>query len=319
MSVPVAVLPLTSRAVLGGYASVVVAAVLFGAWPSLSKIALEDLHPLTIVVYGQLVPGLLFAPSLRGIRVSSRDRRLVLLTVAAGGVLAPVLYFFGLQRTTASNAVLLSNSESLFTIVLAFLFLRERLAPRGYACVAAMAAGAILVTTDLRFADVGFLEHLVGNLVLLGSALGWALTNTVSTDLLKRMRILPLLAFQLGLGAVLVLPVAVVTGASLSVPLDVIPVLAFLALGGIGAFAILFFHAFRTIGAMRTGSVLSTSALWGLLLALYLFPSEVPGVWQVIGGAVMIAALVALYGWSEARPAAPETLKAATLDGPRSP
>ena len=303
-----------------GYLAVGVAAVLFGTWPSFSKIALEELHPLTIVVYGQLIPGLLFAPTVRGLRLSSRDARLVLLTVATGGLLAPVLYFFGLELTTASNAVLLSNTESLFTVVLAFLLLRERLARLGYACLAAMAVGAFFVTTDLRLGDASFLEHLLGNLLLVGSAFFWALTNTASTHLLKRIRVLPLLAFQLALGSAFVLPFVFASGASLAVPVGVIPVLAFLALGGIGLFAVLFFHAFRTIGAMRTGSVLSTSSIWGLLLALYLFPTEVPGPWQAVGGTMMIAALVALYATSETRPAASdETLKPEASDGPRHP
>ena len=307
-----------------GYLAILAGAVFFGAWPTAAKFALVDLHPLTIVFYTQLIPGLVFLPWARGIRLGRADVRLVAATTIAGAVLGPVLYFYGLERTTASNAVLLSNTESFFTMILAFLLLHERLAPRGYAALAAIAVGAFLVTTELRFGDVTFFDHLIGNVILLASASFWALNNVGSTVLLRRVRILPLLALQLTLGSAILLPIVLATGVSLGVPLHVLPFLLFLALAGIGVFAVLFFYAFRTLGAMRAGAVLTTSALWGVLLALYVFPEQTLSLVQVGGGALMIGALVVLYLLSERAPRSPaaeegETLKAPASDGPDPP
>jgi len=72
---------------------------------------------------------------------------------------------------------------------------------------------------------------------------------------------------------------------------------------------------------MRTGAVLPSSALWGILVALYVFPTDTLSPVQVLGGALMVGSLIAFYilrGPTEAK-AGGETLKPAASDGPDSP
>jgi hypothetical protein len=72
---------------------------------------------------------------------------------------------------------------------------------------------------------------------------------------------------------------------------------------------------------MRTGAVLPTSALWGILVALLLFPNETLSGVQVLGGALMVGALAVFYllrGPSKIGTAG-ETLKPGASDGPDSP
>jgi hypothetical protein len=61
--------------------------------------------------------------------------------------------------------------------------------------------------------------------------------------------------------------------------------------------------------------------LWGILVALYLFPNETLSGIQILGGALMVGALAAFY--ISPRPskaeAAGETLKPDASDGPDSP
>ncbi len=302
-----------------GYVAIVLAAVLYGIWPSLSKLVLAEVHPLVIAFLIQLIPGIGLSPSLRGVRIARSDWKLVLLASLVGAVAGPILYFYGLERTTAANSVLLSNSESLFTIMLAYAVLGERATRREYVALAGIAAGAFLVTTQLRFGDVRFLEFLIGNAMLVAAAACWGVSNTVSTILLRRIKILPVLEIQLLIGAAVYAPIVLLAGAPLAVPLPILPILVLLSLSAVGVFSVLFFYAFRTIGAMRTGAVLPTSALWGILLALYLFPSDTLGAVQVAGGALMILALVAFYVLRGPSEAEGETLKPAGSDGPESP
>ncbi len=302
-----------------GYVAIVVAAVLYGIWPSLSKLVLAEVDPLVIAFLIQLIPGIGLSPSLRGVRIARSDWKLVLLASLVGAVAGPILYFYGLKRTTAANSVLLSNSESLFTIMLAYAVLGERATRREYVALAGIAAGAFLVTTQLRFGDVRFLEFLIGNAMLVAAAACWGVSNTVSTILLRRIKIVPLLEIQLLIGAAVYAPIVLLAGAPLAIPLSVLPILVLLSLSAVGVFSILFFYAFRTIGAMRTGAVLPTSALWGILLALYLFPNDTLGAVQIVGGALMILALVAFYVLRGPSEAEGETLKPAASDGPESP
>ncbi len=302
-----------------GYVAIVLAAVLFGVWPSLSKLVLNEVHPLVIAFLIQLIPGIGLSPTLRGVRIARSDWKLVLLAGLVGAVAGPILYFYGLERTTAANSVLLSNSESLFTIMLAYAVLGERATRREYVALVGIAVGAFLVTTQLRFGDVQFLEFLIGNSMLVAAAACWGVSNTVSTILLRRIKIVPLLATQLLIGAAVYAPIVLLAGAPLSVSLSILPLLVVLSLSAVGMFSVLFFYAFRTIGAMRTGAVLPTSALWGILLALYLFPTETLGAVQIVGGALMILALVAFYVLRGPSEAERETLKPAASDGPESP
>jgi drug/metabolite transporter (DMT)-like permease len=314
---------------LSGYLAVVAASVLFGAWATVGTVLNTFLDPLASSFYVQVIPGILFLPFLRPSRFSRRDGKVVAFLVLTGSVLGPVLYFQGLNRTTPTNGVLLQNTEALFTILLAFLFLRERLARRAYLAIAAIAAGAFIVTTDLRLdlAGIAASENLVGNLMLIGSALCWASNNNIVTVLSRRIPIPTIIAVQLVLGAPLLAPFMVGLGISFGPPVDQLPILVAVGLAMIGLFSLLFYYAFRTIGAMRTGAVLSVSSVWGLLIALAVFPGIGITTAQIVGGGLMVPALVALYLWEPRAPSpaqaadasSAETLKHAPSDGPRSP
>jgi len=311
---------LGSRDRTRGYLAVVLAAVLFGIWPSLSKLVLSEVHPLVIGFLVQFVPAVLLSPTLRGLRLSRADWRLVLLATLSGSVAGPILYFYGLERTTASNSVLLSNSESLFTIILAYAFLGERATRREYVALGGIATGAFLVTTQLRFGDVRFLEFLIGNAMLVAAAASWGVSNATSTLLVRRIPIVPLLAVQLLIATGVFAPILVLSGTPIAIPISILPLVIALALTAVGGFSVLFLYAVRTIGAMRTGAVLPTSALWGILLALYLFPTDTLSSVQLLGGALMIGSLVAFY--VVRAPAeehvSGETLKPVASDGPDS-
>ncbi len=307
-----------------GYLAVSLASVLFGMWPSVATLVLREVHELTLVLYSQLVPGLVFLPWLVKYRFPRKDLRFLVGITFLAAVVAPILYFYGLSRTTSANAALLSDTESLFTITFAFVFLGERLRRRSYVAIAGIALGAFLVATQLDFTNVAFAAFLEGNVMLIGAACFWGVNNNGVTILSRRNpRSLPMIALQLLLGAAFMVPINVAVGVPFTMSVTAIAGVVFLGLTGIGTFTVLFYYAFRTIGAMRTGAVLSTSALWGVLIALAVFPGQGLGFWQIAGGALLVGATVALYVLGErgAQPAASagETLKPAGSDGPRLP
>lgn len=312
---------------LSGYLAIVAASVLFGAWATVGTVLTTFLDPLAASFYTQIIPGFLFLPFLRPSRFERRDLRTVVFLILTGSVLGPVLYFTGIEATTPTSGALLQNTESLFTILIAFLFLHERLARRGYAALAAIAVGAFVVTTDLNVAGIGRSEFLLGNLLLIGSAACWASNNNIVTALSKRVPIRTLIAVQLLLGTPLLAPIMLARGVSFAIPADRIPIVIVIAFGMIGVFSLLFYHALRTIGAMRTGAVLSMSSVWGLLIALAVFPQYGITAAQAIGAVIMVPALLALYLFEPrsqasretSRVPAGETLKPVAPDGPKLP
>lgn len=307
-----------------GYLAVSVAAVLYGLWANLSKLVENSVPPLTIALYTQLLPGLLYVPAVARHGFPRKDVRLLLLVSASGAVAAPVVYYYGLVGTTASNAALLSNSEAVFTVVIAFAFLGERLTRRGYVALIGVVFGAFVVTTELRLTDLASVQYLAGNLLLILGTFFWAVDNNGSTILSQRSRILPMISVKLLLGSALLVPILIATGAPLVPSGPDAWLLLVIAFAGVASFTILFYSALRRIGAIRAGSILSTSALWGVLISLVLFPGETLSPTQIAGGALMVLATIALYvfgGSPESAPSTPagETLKPADPDGPRLP
>ncbi|HYM38738.1 MAG TPA: DMT family transporter [Thermoplasmata archaeon] len=313
-------MPIRADARVVGYLAVSVAAVLYGLWANLSKLAEASVPPLTIALYTQFLPGLLYVPAVARHGFPRGDVRLLLLISVSGAVAAPVIYYYGLVGTTASNAALLSNSEAVFTVVIAFAFLGERLTPRGYLAMAGVVLGAFIVTTELRLTDLASVQYLGGNLLLILGTFFWAVDNNGSTILSKRSRILPMISVKLLLGSALLLPILVVRGAPLVPSGPDAWLLLVIAFGGVASFTILFYHALRRIGAMRAGSILSTSSLWGVLISLILFPNQTLSPTQLAGGALMVLSTIALYvfgGAAERSAPVGETLKPAGSDGPK--
>lgn len=283
------------RVRLHGYLAVSLAAVIFGMWATAAKLVLNEVHELTIVFYTQLLPGVLLLPVLVRHGFPRADWRLLLFTSVCGGVIAPILYFEGLGRSTSANAALLSNMESLFTVLLAFTFLRDRLALRGYFALSGIIVGAFLVSTQLDFSGVAFGTYLAGNLLLIAAGFFWAANNNGVAVLSRRVKILPLMSAQLLIEAAILFPLVVASGAPLVVTGTPALGLMFLSLVGVASFTVLFYFAFRTIGAMRSGAVLSTSSFWGVLIALAVFPEQGLGLLQATGGALMVGATAVLY------------------------
>jgi len=122
--------------------SAVVSALLFGTSSTLNKVALENVHPTGIagMIYfigGVFLFGIHFSPLSKKIlalfespesepTITAKDFRILAFVILCGSVIAPLLLLNGLNQTTAINTSLLLNAESLFTALIAFVFLSER-------------------------------------------------------------------------------------------------------------------------------------------------------------------------------------------------
>jgi len=278
---------------LTGYLAILAGAFLFGMWATVGKFALANVPPITLAWFVQSVTAVAFAPFLGRLRFRRADWARVGVASVLGAVAAPTMYFTGLNLTTPVSAALLSNTEALFTVVFAFVFLRERLSRGGYLAAGAILAGAVVVTLDLGQArgDVG--SALIGNVLLVLAAMCWGGANTVGRVVTTRHDIPSFVCMQLSLGSLILAPIVLATGNSLFVPPSGIPIAVFLALGGAALFAYLFYFSMRKIGALQAGAILATSAAFGVAIAVaFDFPLTAL---QALGGGVMALGVVALY------------------------
>jgi len=293
-----------------GYVSAITSAVLFGISSTLNKIALENVHPNIvagmiyfiggIILFGIRISPLsnkilsLFDTSETEVTISNKDLVTLAFVILCGSIIAPLLLLSGLNETTAINASLLLNTESLFTVLIAIAFLKERAVKREYLGFLMLFFGAVFITTNAEFQRITLTENLTGNLLIVGASLFWGMDNNLSRLLSKKRDILMVTGLKCFFGGLVLLIVSFLIGISLNIPLVSIPYL--LSVGAFSiAFSLLFFlFALRKIGSMRTGIIFSTSSLFGAFLAFVIL-RETFTIIQLIAGVIMLSGVYILY------------------------
>jgi len=273
-----------------GYLYALGGAVCGGSVTTLTKLLLVSNGPVVINGLTYSLSGLLllfYRPKLRPARQSLPY---LLFLGLVGAAISPLMYTYGLSQTTAVNAALLANGEVLFTTLIAFSVFGERLersqGMRGLLIV----AGLLTVSTNLDIGHVSFLQGLLGNALILGSTVGWAIENNLIVLATKKFEVTTLSKFRNLIGGAVVLALAFVAGYSFDFsPYDV-AVLLLLALAVTGA-TLLFISALKRLGAIRMLLVWSTSTVFGAFFALVFLGEQITPV-QIAGGAMILTGVV---------------------------
>lgn len=250
-----------------GVAEALAAALLFGSSTPLAKLLLPNVGPWLLAGLFYLGSGIGLAIFRRISRAESmhlaRSQALWLAgAILAGGVIGPVLLMFGLTRMPASGASLLLNAEGVLTAVLAWVVFRENVDRRIAAGMAAIAAGALLLSWPHQ-------AHFSGAwpaFAVLGACLAWAIDNNLTRKVslvdatwiaaakgLIAGSVNLVLAFALGSR----LPSWPLAGAAMAV-----------GFATYGISLALFVMAMRHLGTARTGAYFSVAPFFGALLAL---------------------------------------------------
>lgn len=113
-------------------------------------------------------------------KLSSKDWFNLSFIGLIGGSIPFLLYFKGLQMTSAASASIIHKSMFLGVIVLAFIFLKERLNWKILAAAATLLVGNYLLINPA-------LSFNTGDLLILAATIFWAVENTYSKYVLKSM------------------------------------------------------------------------------------------------------------------------------------
>jgi drug/metabolite transporter (DMT)-like permease len=273
-----------------GALALVAAAFGWGSAATLIKYALGSWPPLTLLVV-QLVGAnvVLWVVLLcRGYR-----RPPLLLKVALLGALEPGLCYalvtIGLLRTTAANAVIIGGLESFFVVILAALFLHERITLRSAAGLIVAIVGVVIVAG--AGASVG-----IGEILVLTGILAAALYVIVAKTIAGNVDSLTLTAHQFAAALVLVIPFAAFrwsTGSEVLIhDRSVWAWTAALAVGifGYAGSFLLYNYAIATISAGLSSIILNLIPVFGVLTAL-LFLHERITILKAVGAAFIICSI----------------------------
>ncbi len=300
-----------------GYVASVLSAILFGLSSTFNKIALENVNPtvtagLIYFVAGIFLFAIYFTPFHKKIlarldtsqteaKITNKDYKILGLVIICGSIIAPLLLLNGLNQSTAINSSLLLNAESLFTVAIAFVLLKERCARKEYIGIVLLLIGVVFVTTSGAFQNLTLTENLTGNLLIIGACFFWGIDNNLSKYLSKKRDLITVTALKCFIGGSALLALSLLLGFSFSIPLISIPYITFVGAFSIGFSILLFLFALRKIGSMRTGVIFSSSSLFGAVLAFVVLREPFTFI-QLIAGSIMIVGIYVLYRCSELKP-----------------
>jgi len=294
-----------------GYVGAIASAIFFGMTATLNKIVLEDVHPLIVagLIYfiagivllcvrlsplQNLVLSMMETPTKTDTLITRRDLQILAVVILSGAIIAPFLFLYGLDETTAVNASLLSNTEAVFTVFIAFLLLNERGTRKDYVAILLLIIGAMFVTTNAEFQKLSLTREILGNMLVVGACLFWGIDNNLSKLVSKKRDLVSITALKCSIGGGILLILSIFLKVNFQIPLYSIPYLFSVGAFGIG-FSILFFlFALREIGSMKTGVIFSTSSLFGAALAFIMLKENFSMI-QLIAGFVMLLGVYILY------------------------
>src|SRR5215213_9316706 len=291
-----------------GYVCAIIAAILFGSVSTLTKPVLEDLNALSVSSITYIIAGLSLIPFLKFSSNSnnstlqstnpSNKRKwtnnnksyfFLLITSLCGAVIAPSLFFYGLSNSSASDSSILINGEVLFSILLAIVFFHEKLIKREIISIILVLAGIVILTTNMQTSN-SFLELNIGNIMIVGSTLFWALDNNISKIISKTIHIPKIIVLKSLIGGSLlfILTVIIFGIEEFKVDLIHIPYLLFAGSLGFGASLFFFLHSLKRIGTVKTILLFSTSSIFGMIFAT-IFLKENITIYQIIAVTVILS------------------------------
>jgi len=233
---------------------IAILASLWGASYFFIKVALDDLSPAWIVFVRTALGAAVLAPvairrgALRGVRPHLPVLALVALVQIAGPFL---LISEGERHIASSLAGILVSSASIFTALLAALFVREeRLPASGLAGILVGTTGVVL----LFGLDLGGDTLAGGGMVLLAS-LGYAIGALTAKRRLSAVPPVGLVATIMAIGALATVPLLPFSAPGHAPGLDTVGALLALGCGGTGAAFLVFYVLNAEIGPSRASIV----------------------------------------------------------------
>jgi len=285
--------------------------ILFGISSALNKIALVDVDPLIVagMIYfigGILLFGIHLSPLHRVLlslfetptetetKIARKDLLTLASVIISGSVIAPYLLLQGLNETTAINAALILNTESLFTVLIAFTFLKERGKRKDYLGILLLLVGVLFLTTNAEFYKLSLTKEILGNLLIVGACLFWGIDNNLSKFLSKKRDIVKVTGLKCFIGGLVLLVSSQILGIRFNVSIASLPYLLSVGAFSIAFSVLLFLFALREIGSMRTGVIFSMSSLFGAMFALFVLKEPFSSL-QFLAALVMLCGVYIIY------------------------
>jgi drug/metabolite transporter (DMT)-like permease len=271
-----------NKTIFFGYLSAVLSAALFGSISTIAKPTLSTtINPVLLSSLVYLVAAIVMTPiAIKSHKSNTnivntqsviewKDYLYVVTIALFGAVIAPILYFVGLEKTSASHASVLSTGEILFTVIIALLFFDEHIKPIGYVGVILVLFAVFMIAMDYN-SQIG--NHIFrinyGDILIITATLFWATDNNISKIVSHKMSPAKIVQLKSIIGGSLLMAIDIGLGIKININLAQIPNIILLGAGGFAASIFFFLHSLKRIGTIKTILIFSTASIFGVIFSI---------------------------------------------------
>ena len=255
-------------------------------------------NPIMLVFVIYVVNGLFFTGISKNKNPINKISKATILLLILLGVVesaGTLAYTVGLQETSATNASILVNGETIFAILLGVTIFRERLGKNEIMPFLLIVSGAIFIPlgSDIYTNGLDLTDFVYGDMLILLSGFFYCLDTFIAKKIdasISTRRIVHIMSCS---GAIFSLFLMFLFDIPFDITLEQISIMSFVGFFGIGVTMLFFVMALRLIGAVRTVLIYSTSTVFSVIYSsLYL--SEVITAFNVISVGIVLFGLFAL-------------------------
>jgi len=270
-----------------------IAAIIAAFNPPLSKIVVSEIQPVMSAAFLNLGSGIGFAIfSLFAIKTPIMDKKCRvrksdmpwILGISACEMLGAICMMAGLMLTTAANASLLGNFETVAIAVFALILFKEVISKRLWIAIVLITIGSILLTIE----DFSSFSFSIGSIFVLGACAFWGLEINLMKHISSRnpAEIVTLKGLIAGIGCLIF---ALIIGENLPSFSQILLVML-LGLFTYGAAIMFLIYSQRKIGATKSGVIYGTSPFIATIISCIIF-HDVPGIPLIIAFILMLVGI----------------------------
>jgi drug/metabolite transporter (DMT)-like permease len=198
-----------------------------------------------------------------------------------------LFFFYALRYTSANNAALIMATNPLLTTLLAVVMLGERPTQRHLLALPIALAGVTVVVTQGKMSNLLALQLSVGDMLMLGADMFWALYNVLCRRYMPQASPLVNTTWIMAAGATVLLCVALGSDAQLAeLGTKAAVSMAVMAIGGTVLAYLFWSMGIARLGAARTAIFLNLVPVFAMLLGVLI--DAAPTLAQIAGGLLVL-------------------------------
>lgn len=262
-------------------------------------------NPLMLVFVIYVVNSLLFSPFRRIYRKSevkktdtNKTRRatiILLILLGAAEASGTLSYTVGLEDSSATNASILVNSETIFAILLGIMIFKEKLSRQEILPFLLIVVGSILIPVgaDIQNNDWQLSDFMMGDFLIVMSGLFYCLDTFIAKKLDASVTTRHIVHIMSCTGAILTLSLMLWFEIPFDISLDEFSIMSIVGFLGIGITMMFFVIALRLLGAVRTVLIYSTTTVFSIVYSIAIL-SETLTILNVVSASSVLIGLFVL-------------------------